>query len=103
MAPSKFPSLALMVFLWFFLSMGEIWGNWGEGTSLMPQHLSVPDITLGDHRPTLEAPGPWAQRKEELCQGHALSLWQSWEKELKLPTPSQGSVPYTQWLNLCPD
>lgn len=99
----KIPKLRLIAFLWFFLSTDEIRGNRGEGNSLTPQHLSILDITLRDHRPILEPPGPWAQREKELCQGHTLSLWQNWDKELNLPTPSQRSVPHTQRLKLCPN
>lgn len=102
-APRKIPSLVPTVFLWVFLSMGEIWANWGEGNSQTPQHLSVPDVTPGDHSPTSDPPGPRAQRQEELCQGHTSSLRQSWDKGLSLPPPGQSSAPHTQWLNLCPN
>ena len=62
MAPGKIPCLVLMVFLWFFLFMGETEGNWVEGSPLTAQHLSVLDVTLGDHRPTSEPPRSGALR-----------------------------------------
>lgn len=51
-----------MAFLRFFLSVGEIEQNWVEGSPPTPKHLSVLDVTLGDHRPTSEPPRSGALR-----------------------------------------
>jgi len=56
--PKKILCLVLKASLWFFLSKGEIQGNRGEGNPLTAQHLSILDVTLGNHRPISVPPDP---------------------------------------------
>ena len=70
--PKKILCLVLNVSLWFFLSKGEIQGNWGEGNPLTAQHLSILDVTLGNYRPISVPPDPGlSERGRALSRSHS--------------------------------
>lgn len=89
-APKKILSLALMVFLWFFLSMVKIWGSWGEGHSLTPQHLSIRTLLLEITDPHWNHQSPGLrERKSSLSKSH-FAFVADLRQGTKSPNPKAG-------------